>query len=168
MKQPITRLESTGRRPCVLMPDEPVGRVRDEPDGRRDRNGGLARPCAGEVPGRCTPTTTPPHHKYAAIERHTGATRISERTGHLLALPTRTRPAPPRTPHTASLQRLSCYLHSRAPPRCVHHTLRHYNASRATFDTRSCLSRSAALQSHPALTPARAASHHPRAPLPPR
>ena len=34
------------------MPDEPVGRVRGEPDGGRDRHDGLARPCAGEVPGR--------------------------------------------------------------------------------------------------------------------
>ena len=34
------------------MPDEPVGRVRDEPDGGRDRHDGLARSCAGELPGR--------------------------------------------------------------------------------------------------------------------
>ena len=47
-----TRLASTGRRPCVLMPDEPIGRVRGEPDGGRDRHDGLARPCAGEVPRR--------------------------------------------------------------------------------------------------------------------
>ena len=34
----------------VLMPDEPVGRVRGEPDGGRDRHDG---PRLGHVPGRC-------------------------------------------------------------------------------------------------------------------
>ena len=39
------------RQPPVVMQDAPVGRGGDEPDGGRDRHGGLTQPCAGLLTG---------------------------------------------------------------------------------------------------------------------